>query len=135
MSDRGGEPLVMNMDLAAGLNRNFRTAIWTGDDVQVTLMRIPACGETGAGILRRVDQLLYVVGGTCAAEMGPDRRSMSYVKRAECGYGIFIPRRTWYNVRNTGDGPLLLFAVSAPPSCGFGRVDETRPDGDGNGRY
>ena len=135
MRDRGGEPLVMNMDLAAGLNRNFRTAIWTGDDMQVTLMRIPVCGETGVGIRRRTDQMLYVVGGACKVEMGPDRRAMNYVRRAECGYGILIPRRTWHNVKNEGDGPLLLFSVCAPPAHGFGTVDVTRPDGDGNGRY
>ncbi len=135
MRDRGGEPLVINMDLAAGLNRNYRTAIWTGDDMQVTLIRIPARGETGAEIHRRADRLLYVVGGACTVEMGADRRAMNYVRRAECGYGILVPGRTWHNVKNEGDGPLLLFAVSAPPAQGFGTVDVTRPDGDGNGRY
>ena len=57
MRDRGGEPLVINMDLAAGLNRNYRTAIWTGDDMQVTLIRIPARGETGAEIRAAVEGL------------------------------------------------------------------------------
>ena len=119
------------MDLAAGLNRNFRTAIWTGDDMQVTLMRIPAGGEIGVEIHRRTDQLLYVVGGTCAVAMGPDRRSMNYVRRGECGWGILIPRRTWHNVMNTGDGPLILFSVYAPPAHPFGTVDATKPDDEG----
>ena len=45
--DYGGEPLIVNIDRLTKVNPNFRTALWTGEHLQVTLMSIPAGGEIG----------------------------------------------------------------------------------------
>ena len=45
MKDYGNKPLVINIDNAAKVNKNFRTALWTGDHLQVTLMSIPVGGD------------------------------------------------------------------------------------------
>ena len=39
--DYGGEPLIVNIDRLTKVNPNFRTALWTGEHLQVTLMSIP----------------------------------------------------------------------------------------------
>ena len=42
--DYGGEPFIFNIRHATEMNENFRTALWTGQDMQLTLMSIPVCG-------------------------------------------------------------------------------------------
>ena len=57
LQDYGGMPLVVNIDEASDANRNFRTALWTGKYLQVTLMSIPAGGDIGVEIHPDTDQL------------------------------------------------------------------------------
>ena len=40
--DYGGETMVFNIDHATKMNDNFRFALWTGNNMQLTLMSIPA---------------------------------------------------------------------------------------------
>lgn len=47
MTDFGPEPFVVNIEQATCHNTNFRTALWTGDNLQLTLMSIPKDGEIG----------------------------------------------------------------------------------------
>ena len=42
--DFGAEPAVLNIDCLSKSNINFRTALWTGEHLQVTLMSIPVGG-------------------------------------------------------------------------------------------
>ena len=37
-SDHGGEPYVVNIDRATKSNNNYRSALWTGKYLQLTLM-------------------------------------------------------------------------------------------------
>lgn len=39
--DMGPKPLVFNIEHATNMNQNFRTTLWTGTDMQLTLMCIP----------------------------------------------------------------------------------------------
>ena len=43
-ADHGNEPFVVNIHEEALNNNNFRTTIWTGDHLQVTVMNIPIGG-------------------------------------------------------------------------------------------
>ena len=47
-TDHGHKPFVAHVVRAVRQNHNFRTAFWTGDHLQMTLMSIPPCGEIGA---------------------------------------------------------------------------------------
>jgi len=40
LKDYGPEPFVVNIEEAAKQNDNFRTALWTGEHLQLTLMSI-----------------------------------------------------------------------------------------------
>ena len=45
IEDFGPEPLVFNINHATMMNENFRTTLWTGNDMQMTLMSIPVGGD------------------------------------------------------------------------------------------
>ena len=47
LKDHGAEPTVLNIESHTLANENFRTALWTGSNLQVTLMAIPAGGDVG----------------------------------------------------------------------------------------
>ena len=46
-ADHGPGAFAANIAAAAVQNRNFRTAFWTGDSLQMTLMHIPPQSEVG----------------------------------------------------------------------------------------
>ena len=39
-----------------------------------------------------------------------------------------VPAGTWHNVINTGDVPLKLYSIYAPPEHPFGTVHKTKRD-------
>ena len=61
--DYGGEPFIFNIDHATNVNENFRTTLWTGKYMQLTLMSIPARGEIGVEMHPDVDQFIRIESG------------------------------------------------------------------------
>ncbi|MDR2907142.1 MAG: cupin domain-containing protein, partial [Bacteroidales bacterium] len=45
--DYGNHPTVLNIESYTEANENFRTVLWTGTNLQVTLMTIPVGGNIG----------------------------------------------------------------------------------------
>ena len=64
LKDHGAEPTVLNIESHTLANENFRTALWTGHNLQVTLMAIPAGGDVGLEQHHDIDQFLRVEEGT-----------------------------------------------------------------------
>ena len=58
--DYGPEPLVVNIDRFAKMNQNYRTALWTGKHLQVTLMSIRVGGDIGLEMHPNVDQFIRI---------------------------------------------------------------------------
>ncbi len=50
IKDYGNDPFIVNIDCSTKRNRFYRTALWTGDHLQVTLMSIPVGGDIGLEI-------------------------------------------------------------------------------------
>jgi len=126
--DFGGAPLVINMDRAARLNQNYRTALWTGKYLQVTLMSIPAGGDIGAEVHPDVDQFLRIESGTGIALTGSSRSGPDRRQSIDCHTAVIIPAGTWHNIVNTGNTPLKLYSICAPPHHPFGTVQSTKAD-------
>jgi mannose-6-phosphate isomerase-like protein (cupin superfamily) len=78
LTDYGPEPFVADIGHVAAQNQNFRTALWTGANLQVTLMSIPAGGEIGLELHTDVDQLLCIASGTGLAMMGLQKDLLKY---------------------------------------------------------
>lgn len=124
--DYGPEPFVVNIHRATAQNSNFRTALWTGTHLQLTLMNIPVGGEIGLEVHPNVDQFLRIEGGQGVAKMGKSHDNLNYQKEVEGGSAIFIPAGTWHNVVNTGNRPLKLYSIYAPPQHPHGTVHATK---------
>ena len=128
--DYGGEPFLFNLHHAAVMNENFRTTLWTGRDLQLTLMSIPVCGEIGVEMHSDVDQLIRIESGRAKVYMGSCPRSLQEQACVEAGDAILIPAGTWHNIVNAGRRPLKLYSVYAPPQHPVGTVHRTKADAD-----
>ncbi len=126
--DFGPDPLIVNIDKLAKLNQNYRTALWTGHYMQLTLMSIKVGGDIGLEMHPNLDQFIRVESGSALVKMGSSRGRLNYQKRIDEDYAIVIPAGTWHNVINIGNRPLKLYSIYAPPQHPFGTVHETKED-------
>ncbi len=128
LKDYGPEPFVVNIDEATKQNSNYRTALWTGDNLQVTLMSIKVGGDIGLEIHPTVDQFIRIEEGQGMVKMGDKKDQLNYQERVYDDFAIMIPAGKWHNVINTGDKPLKLYAIYAPPEHPRGTVHKTKAD-------
>lgn len=128
VKDYGPEPFVFNIDHATNMNKNFRTTLWTGENMQLTLMCIPQGCDIGAEIHPCVDQFIRVESGVAKVYMGKCESSLREVACVNENYAIIIPAGTWHNVVNIGKCPLKLYSIYAPPQHPFGAVHKTKSD-------
>lgn len=119
LQDQGPHPFVIDIEDAAEDNTRLLTTLWTGEHLQVTLMSIPVGGDIGLEVHEDVDQFLRIEEGDGVVEMGTNQHDLSFRRRISEDSGIMVPAGTWHNVTNTGDGPLKLFSVYAPPEHPF----------------
>ena len=126
--DYGGELFIFPIDHAAGMNENFRTTLWTGRDLQLTLMSIPVRGEIGAEMHPDVEQFICVVSGRAKVYSGGCPNHLGEEAYIDEGYAILVPAGTWHNVVNVGGRPLKLYSLYAPPQHPVGTVHPTKED-------
>ncbi|MBO9596988.1 MAG: cupin domain-containing protein [Cohnella sp.] len=119
-------PFVVNIDQAAKLNNNYRTALWTGQHFQVTLMSINVGEDIGLEVHPTTDQFIRIEDGQGLVQMGPGKDRLDYQTMAYEGYAIMVPAGTWHNVTNTGNRPLKVYVIYAPPQHPFGTVHPTK---------
>ena len=126
--DYGGAPLILNLPVAAERNESFRQAIWTGDDLQLTVMTIPVGGEIGEEMHDDLDQMLRVEAGVALIRIGESEGTLRDARRVGAGSVLLIPRGTHHNLVNVGREPLRLSSVYAPPAHPKGTVHKTKED-------
>ena len=126
--DYGGEPFIFNIRHAAVMNKNFRTTLWTGRDMQLTLMSIPVGSDIGIEMHDDVDQFIRIESGKAKVYMGSCRHDLKEIGCVNGNYAIIIPAGTWHNIVNTGSRPLKLYSLYAPPKHPFGTVHRTKAD-------
>ena len=127
-SDHGADPFSANIPCAARQNRNFRTALWTGCHLQMTLMCIPPRGVIGLEMHPDTEQVIRVESGQAKVCMGSCRDNLD-IRCCLCeGDAVFVPAGTWHNICNTGPCPLKLSSVYAPPRHPHGTVQCTGED-------
>ena len=131
--DYGCEPFIFNIRHAAAMNGNFRTTLWTGRDLQLTLMSIPVCGSIGAEMHEDVDQFIRVESGRAKVYMGGCISRLQEVACVGENDAILIPAGTWHNIVNVGNCPLKLYSLYAPPQHPFGTVHRTKGDAEREG--
>ena len=128
--DYGGMPYVANIEKRAVQNTNFRTTIWTGCNLQMTLMCIPPCGEIGMEIHKDTDQFIRVEQGMAVVVMGKRRSCLDFEQKMCKGDAVFVPAGTWHNVINLDRTPLKLSVFYAPPNHLKGTAHRTKAEAD-----
>lgn len=126
LKDYGPKPLVVNIDQAAKQNTNYRTALWTGKHFQVTVMSIPVGEDIGLEVHPGTDQFIRIEEGQGLVQMGDRQDRLDFEEMAYADYAIMIPAGKWHNVTNTGDTPLKVYVIYAPPQHPRGTVHETK---------
>ena len=126
LNDYGPDPFVTNIDKMTRQNTNYRTALWTGQNLQLTLMSIPAGGQIGLEIHPDTDQFLRIESGKGTVMMGADKNRLNYQRPVFGGYAVFVPAGTWHNIVNTGACPLKIYTVYAQPHQPHGTVQATK---------
>lgn len=126
--DEGGSPWVVNIEKLTMNNTNFRTAKWTGKDLQMTVMTIPRGSDIGLEVHFKNDQFIRVESGQGRVEMGKSRDSLTYRQSVSDDWAIFIPKGYWHNIINTGKKPLKVYTIYGPPEHKKGTVHKTKAD-------
>ncbi|WP_424685286.1 cupin domain-containing protein [Enterococcus sp.] len=127
-SDRGKQPVVADIEALTLENDNYRTTIWTGDKLQVTVMAIQPGDDIGLEIHHGIDQFLRIESGTGLCKMGPAADNLTFQQPVKDDDAIFVPADTWHNVENTGTEPLKLYTIYAGPDHVKGTVHPTHED-------
>lgn len=127
MNDHGPNPYVVNIEELTLENENFRTASWTGKYMQMTLMTIQPGDDIGLEVHDDHDQFLRIEQGLATVLMGDSEESLESWDAGD-DFAIFVPAGKWHNIVNTGDEPLKLYSIYAPPEHAHGTVHVTKAD-------
>lgn len=125
LKDYGPQPFVVNIEDATLQNNNFRTALWTGNHLQLTLMSIPVGGDTGLEIHPNLDQFVRLEQGEGIIRMGDRRDYLIFQERVYEDFAFIIPAGKWHNLINTGHEPIKLYSIYSPPQHPKGTVHVT----------
>lgn len=129
LKDHGPKPFVANIEEATLTNSNYRTALWTGQYFQVTLMAIQPGHDIGLEIHDDTDQFLRIEEGTATVYLGDSKETLKSWQ-ANNDDAVIVPAGTWHNLVNTGDSPLKVYSIYAPPHHPRGTVQATKEEAD-----
>ncbi len=128
MTDAGPEPFVVNIEEATEDNTTFRTALWSGQHIQLTVMSIEPGDDIGLEMHADVDQFLRVEEGRGEVLMGPAEDDLPQRWEVEDDWAILVPAGTWHNVKNTGKKALKVYSIYGPPNHPAGTVHATKAE-------
>lgn len=128
LKDYGPEPFVININDAAIYNQTFRTVLWTGNHLQLTLMSIRVGEDIGLENHPHLDQFIRIEQGQGIVKMGDRKDSLDFQRRVGAEDAIIIPAGKWHNLINTGSRPLKLYSIYAPPQHPRGTVHRTKAE-------
>ena len=128
VSDYGPNPFVVDIKKATLHNNTFRTALWTGNHLQLTLMNIPVGEDIGLEIHPNVDQFLRIEDGQGLVLMGDSKDNLYFRQPVYDDFAVFIPAGKWHNVINTGNRHLKLYSIYAPPKHPWGTIHQTKAE-------
>ena len=128
ITDYGPTPFVVNINEATLQNNTYRTALWTGKHFQVTLMSLNVGEDIGQEMHSNLDQFFRIEQGQGIVQMGNTKDNLNKQSYICDDTAIMIPAGTWHNIINTGNVPLKLYSIYAPPQHPFGTVHPTKAD-------
>ena len=128
--DHGPHPYVVNIEEATLTNENFRTTLWTGEKMQLTVMTIPVGGDVGLEVHDDTDQFLRLEQGRGRVQMGPSKNELTFDEEVSDDWVILVPKGQWHNITNIGDEAMKIYSLYAPPHHAHGTIHQTQADQD-----
>ena len=128
VQDIGPQPNAFDIEHATKDNANYRTVVWSGKYLQVTLMSIEPGQSIGLEAHPDTDQFLRIEEGMAQVMMGDSQDKLDFVRDVEDDYAIFVPAGKWHNIVNKGDKPLKLYSIYAPAEHPHGTVHKTQQE-------
>ena len=112
---------VQDIEGIAIKNTDFRQVLYTAKNCQLVVMALEPKGEIGTEV-HKLDQFFRV-------EEGAGEAVLDGVRTAICaGFAVLVPAGTHHNIINTGNVPLKLYTLYAPPNHRDAVVHHTRDE-------
>lgn len=128
LQDFGPNPFVVDIEKVTEENETFRTALWTGEKIQLTLMSIPVGGDVGLEVHKKEDQFLRIEKGRGLVQMGPTADEVTFEREVGHDWAVLVPVGVWHNIKNIGDEPMQIYSIYGPPHHDHGTVHQTQED-------
>lgn len=128
IEDIGPRPQSFDLERATVDHDKYRSVVWSGRYLQVTLMSIPVGSDIGLELHAETDQFLRLDAGRGRVQMGPSKEQLTFVKEVSDGWCVLVPAGTWHNITNIGDEPMQVYAIYAPAHHKPGKIHKTAAD-------
>lgn len=128
-TDYGPEFLSLDIEEYTEKNTNFHTTLWTGEQMQLTLMSIPVGGDIGEEIHSDIEQFILIEEGKGEVFIGETQETMKSVKKVGSDDIVIIPKGVWHNIKNIGNKPMKLYSIYAPIEHPKGTIHVTMEKG------
>jgi mannose-6-phosphate isomerase-like protein (cupin superfamily) len=119
---------VKDIEALAVKNDDFRRVLYTARHCQLVLMALKPKEEIGAEV-HTLDQFFRIEEGTGEVELDGVRT------KVRAGFAIVVPAGANHNVINTGEVPLRLYTLYAPPNHRDGVVHHTRAEAEADSQH
>ena len=103
-------------------NSDFRRVLYTARKMQLVLMALKPGEEIGEEVHKDRDQFFRVEKGKGEIWIDGARTKI------ESDMAMIVPAGARHNVKNTGDKPLKVYTIYAPPEHVDGTVHATKAD-------
>ena len=112
---------VQNIESIAVKNGDFPQVLYTAKNCRLVVMALKPKEEIGMEV-HKLDQFFRAEEGTGEAVLDGVRTAISP------GFAVLIPAGTNHNIINTGNVPMKLYTLYAPPNHRDGVVHHTRAE-------
>lgn len=113
---------IVNIEKSTLENTDYRRVLYTTADLQLVLMSIEPGDEIGEET-HTLSQFIRIESGAGEVILNKtDKHNL------EADQAVIIPAGTTHNVINTGDVPLKLYSIYAPPEHRDGVVHAQKSD-------
>lgn len=112
---------IQDIEAIALANDDFRRVLYTARSCQVVVMALQPDEDIGAEV-HELDQFFRVQAGSGEAVLDGVRTAI------HAGSVVVVPAGARHNLVNTGQQPLKLFTIYAPPNHRDGVVHRTRAE-------
>src|SRR5262245_29568592 len=119
---------VDDVEQVTTANSTFRTVLFTGKHIQLTVMSLDVGENIGWEMHDHLDQFLRIEQGRGALKLGRSADDVAEEHAVSDDWAMIIPAGTWHDVQNVGDDALKLYSIYGPPDHPDGTVHLTKAD-------